>query len=241
MVNVNDVLKFVNFVTNKETDGNTMTAEQYNTLLKSVNMDFFKYRYGLPERYQAGQPLPPISWEVTQKITDALRAFKVRTGVDIAAVTLDNLGRWTIPSNYVHYSSIGRVDVTSVACDEFDEDVHDIEVLSDAQVNGRLANSITKPTAIDPCCVFYNSYIQFYPKNISGVTITYLRMPVTPVYGYTLDVNDEQIYNPATSVHFEYPEDCFTDIARMVLSYNGINLREQDVIQYAEMQKIKGV
>lgn len=241
MINLQTLLEFINFVTNKETDGNTMTIPQYNTLLSVVNMDFFKYRYGLPEEYRAGQPLPRMSYELTQKITDDLRHLKVRMGVDTPQMIVDVQGRADIPSNYVHFSSWGYRSIISPDCDSLIEKHHVGEVLSDAQVFPRLGNSITYPSKKDPVCVFYKDYIQFYPRDLKRVDFTYLRFPLTPYYATTVNSEtDEYEYSEEDTIHLEYPADCFSDIASMILSYIGINLREQDLIKYAETHKLTG-
>lgn len=242
MVRVNKIWDFLNFVTNKDQAGNTISLPEFNQLLPAVNIDFFKQRYGLPEQYSPGQPLPQMSYEVTQKITDDLRAFKVRMGIDTQAMIVDNQGQAPIPSNYVHFSSARYNMIKDNVCGTVQMKPRTIEHLTDAQLGDRLGNSIKKPTFRDPVFATFSTYFQFYPKNLRQVEFTYLRMPATPVYGYIADNNtDTDVYNEATSTHFEYPEDCFNDIVRLCLSYIGMNLRANDIIQYAEMQKAKGV
>ena len=242
MVNVNKVWEALNFLLNKEQEGNTITPAEINILFPMVNVDFFKQRYGLPEEYKPGQPLPKMSYEVTQKITDDLRAFKVRMGTDVAAMQLDSLGRAPIPSNYIHFSSVRYNMLATNTCDASTFKPRSIEHLSDAQVGDRLGNSIKMPTARNPVFVTYATYFQFYPKDLRNIEFTYLKMPATPVYGFTEDdTTDEITYSATASTHFEYPEDCFMDIVRMCASYAGMNLEDDRMVQFAEMQKTKGV
>lgn len=242
MIKVNEIYDLVSYTVNKDQQGNNLSASEYNTILKAVNIGFFKQRYGLPEEYQAGAPLPKMSYEITQKIIDDLRAFKVRMGIDTAALILDRQGRANIPSDYVHFSSAGYKQIKDNVCGSVDFKMRNIEHLSDAQVNERLGNSLKKPTLKNPCFTTYSTYFQFFPANLRNIDFTYLRMPVTPVYRVIFDnQTDREIYDPSTSVHFEYPEDCFEDIARLVCAYVGINLRAVDVIQFNEMKKQQGV
>ena len=74
------------------------------------------------------------------------------------------------------------------------------------------------------------------------VEFTYLRMPRTPVYGTIIDEDtDLEVYDPNTSVNFEYPEDCFNEIVTLCLGYTGVNLRSADIVQYSQMLKEKGI
>jgi hypothetical protein len=211
-------------------------------LIYSVNIDFFKQRYGLPQEYQPGMPLPKMSYEITQKITDDLRDLKVRMGQDVATMAIATNGRATIPTDYIHFSSARYNQITDNTCGNLATRPRAIEHLSDAQIGDRLGDSIKMPTLKNPVFVTYAGYFQFYPKTVSNVEFTYLRMPKTPVYGYVADnTTDDDTYDETTSVHFEYPEDCFNDIVSMCLGYIGINLRSSELLQYAEMQKEKGV
>ena len=102
-----------------------------------------------------------------------------------------------------------------------------------------LSSSIVKPTHRFPRLAFYNDYIQFYPKNIGRVIFTYLRQPKLPVWGYTV-VNNSAVYNPATSVDIESPDETQNEICMMALSYLGISIRDGELTQYAQQLKAEG-
>ena len=88
----------------------------------------------------------------------------------------------------------------------------------------------------------FSGYFQFYPADLKRVELTYLRLPKTPYYAYTIDEEtDEYIFTETGTQHFEFPADRLTDIVRMILSYVNINLKEFQVVQYAEAVKEKGV
>ena len=242
MIQVNRVYELCNFITNKEQMGNTINASEFNTVIHAVNIDFFRQRYGLPQEYVAGQPLPKMSYEVTQKITDDLSHFKVRMGIDTAAMVVDAQGRANIPSDYVHFSSARYNAIKDNVCGTVNLKARVIEHLTDAQLGDRLGNSIKMPTLRNPVFTMFSNYFQFYPKNLKYVEFTYLRMPRTPVYRVTIyPQTDLEVYDPNTSVNFEYPEDCFNEIVTLCLGYTGVNLRSADIVQYSQMLKEKGI
>lgn len=243
MVRVDTVLDLVNFISNKEQSGLTMKIDQYNLIIEAVNIDLLKKFYGLPEEYQAGQPLPRMSYEITKKIMDDLRHLKVRMGVDTPALLLDSNGRADIPQDYLHLSSATYNQVYGIECSDSELKVREIELLTDAQIGNRLSNSIKKPTKKDPCMSMYSTYFQFYPRDLGMVNLTYLRLPKTPVYAVTFvesDTEDYALFDEVNSQHFEYPPDTLTDIVVKILSYVGVNLDKPQVTQYAEMKDEKG-
>jgi hypothetical protein len=73
------------------------------------------------------------------------------------------------------------------------------------------------------------------------VNFTYVREPATPILGYTYDLNNDIVYNPLTSVQFEWPAICITDIANMIYKTMSQNLKSQLDIQMANNREDKGI
>lgn len=224
---VEEIRQWVDFELNKNQTGGTLSPEEYNLCLKWANQEYFKLKYGLPEQYRPGQPLPAQAWAVTQENIDALSPFlSAQGGRDYPPLRVDVDGRATIPSDYVHVSSVRYNDLA-------------VEVLSNDVIGNRLQSPIVYPDKKYPICTFYSGYIQFYPKDLGFVNFDYLRMPQTPVWGYTI-VNDQPVYNPNTSTQFEFSDIYHMDLAAMIVSYAASNLRDQLAIQLAEQRKIQG-
>ena len=96
-----EIYNLIEFITNKDFDGNIITPERFNQLIKVVNIDHFRDKYGLPEEYVPGRPLPAEYKDITNKNTDDLKALKVR--VANRSVTA---GVIAYPDDYVHLESI---------------------------------------------------------------------------------------------------------------------------------------
>ena len=82
--------------------------------------------------------------------------------------------------------------------------------------------------------------IRIEPRDLGRVEFSYLRIPNTPVWAYTLVGGVEQ-YDPLNSVDFDWSEILFTDIAKMILGYLSINLRDGELASAIDQYKIKGV
>ena len=249
-------LDYINFITNKDPIGETLTPEQYNTLLPVVNYKYYKRLYGLPEDYQVGMPFSKIAWELTQNITDSLRTFKTLRDYKNNPLSVDSNGQASYPDDYFHVSSMRYKKLTNAGCSAT-ERWSNVEVVFDNQLGGRLANSITNPTKNNPICCFYNTYIQFYPIDLQFVEFTYLRKPATPYYDYYIDTTtEEQVYlapgttSPATgadpashvstSVEFEWEDSDIIGLAQIMLEELGINLRSEELQTFAMMQQKEG-
>jgi hypothetical protein len=227
--NVNDILNFINFELNKSQSGNTLSPSEYNTCLSWANLEYFKLRYSLPEQYAPGRPTSAITLDVTQKIIDDMRMLRTNLGgKNRPALAIDIDGWADYPTDYVHISSVTTLEGNT------------IEILRDDYLGDRLTNSIKMPTAENPICLLYDTYIEFHPKDLGFAKFNYIRLPQTPLWDYTI-VNDQPVYKSSTSIQFEYPQDCLPDIAAMILRYASANLRDPLSIQLSEQRKDKGI
>jgi hypothetical protein len=247
-MNLGQIFKLVDFIANKDQTGDTITPDQFSdAILPAVNIMFFKKKYGLPEDYQPGQPIPRQAWELTQKMSDDLRKFKEVN----PALIINSNGVASIPADYVHRSLITKTYIPYTGANP---KTTTVEVLTDSEAGERRGNSITGPTIKNPFCVFQKNYIQFYPSNLQSVEFTYLRLPKTPFFDYTI-ANDQYIFLPAGQFHngtvlpagtpsrtveLEWPEETHIDFVMRIMSFVGINLREDQLINFAEQAKTSG-
>lgn len=236
-MSIDEFRKFVYYITNKEQSGNTLTPDYFNLLVPRAVEDFFRRKYGLPEEYVQGVPLPRQAWQLTQNITDDLRMLL--TPIDLF---VDVNGYADLPSNYVHYSSIGYNAITNPeTCDgDHKISIRELKIVDDDKWNKLLSHSIKFPTKTYPIARFIGNRIQFMPKDLGKVNMNYLKYPNMPYWGYNI-VNDVAVYDSTKSIQFDLPAITHIEISRILLSYIGINLREGDLFTYAETVKEKGI
>jgi hypothetical protein len=235
---INEIYDLVSYILNKDVNGRQLRSTDFNRVCAAVNTDMFKLKYGLPEEYQPGRPLPRQAWEITQKMSDDLRQCKVRMGGGAPLLQVYSDGRADIPSDYIHYSSMGRRYISARGILQHAK----VDVVFDHQVDERLSNPNRTPTYRTPICVFYSDYMQFYPAESGWVDFTYLRLPEAPYYATTINQQtDLEEYDETNSTQLEWAEDLHMDFVKHMLAYVGMNLRSGDVVQYAEMKKKEGV
>ena len=259
-MNLGELYKFILFVANKAQVGGNLTPEEYNMSLQSTNLRLFKDKTGNDNDYKVGQPFTPKTPEITQKITDDLLPFKVWLGKSgVPPLYIDSDGYAPIPTGFYYPLSLLYNKAVNNNCDVVISPKV-IEVLTDNQWDNVIGSYIRKPSYDYPVCNFQNGYIRFAPKDIQIAEFHYLRYPVTPVFDYYISSIGEVIYLPpntshvlqvceegslgqlsgtvtSMSVEAEWNQMELMQMASFILEILGVNIRQQDLIQYSQLQQ----
>jgi hypothetical protein len=163
-------------------------------------------------------------FESNNALHDSLRPFATSPAV----ITLSGTGQYTLPADFIH--DIG--EITSGSTDVM------VDVVDRAALALRRADALVPPSASYPICTFYETYIQFYPINITNVKFAYLKKPIQPVYAYTI-VSGRAVYDDANSVDVEWNETDVGEVMVRTLSMLGVNLEDMKLVQWSEAQQQK--
>lgn len=246
-ININTFREFVHDIARKNGKGVLPTPEQFNRFTNQALSEFITSMYGNPAEYQPGRPIPRITYEITQAITDRLRFLK-----EIRNMLVSTDGRVSIPNGVDVKDRNGQVcpdylHLTLLLGSRFVNDGGtvkekkvDITIVRDDELSLRLNSELAPPTFEYPIAGIEGDYLQIYPENFQYVRMTYLRQPNTAKWAYTT-VNGRPVYDPINSVDLDAPKEAFNMIAMGVLSFMGIYAREADLVGYAEQSKAKGV
>lgn len=254
-INIDEMYRFVQFVANKEQSG-FITPAEFNLASDRAQMQLFMERYNNPAEYQPGRPIPRVAYQQTQKISDDLRMFIKRIMLPVNAN-----GMMNYPEDYIHFSkatyrylstidlddgsaNAGCVDCSSPVSGQSStstiEKTVGVKPVDDGELNKILSSNIVAPSLEYPILAFFEDGIQYYPKDISSVELTYLHRPTIPNWAFTL-VNNRPVYNAASSIDLEWSEQVFNEIAIRILSFIGVNLREAELTQYGEAKRQTGI
>lgn len=176
-----DIIDYVNFIIRKSQAGETMTPEQFNTLIKGFNLQVFRSELDTVEVMAKEQRRD--LYRVLQTYTPLLRYVKtsqVNTSGGVA----------TKPADYVHWVSVmvrynGRMRL--------------VEVISHEEMGNRRSSMIDSPLSIKPALVITGASVYVFPKDVGAITdggleFTYLRMPAQPVYDYCFHQSTGKYY-----------------------------------------------
>lgn len=234
-MDVNNIYNFVNFISNKTQSGE-ISDDEFNIALQFVNIELFRYGVGLPENYTAGNPEPPVAWQITNTISDDFRFL-----ITPVSITVGSNGHFAYPADYGAFSSLYyryTLNNPNNGTPTFADRV--VELVTDSELVQRLQNSITKPSVFYPVGVWSALGFKVYPEQVTRINLIYLKIPRTPIRGYTTTPNDETVYDPATSVQTEYPDTLFPNFAARICKYFSINIRDQELYQMAENRQLIG-
>jgi hypothetical protein len=225
--------ELVEYIANKDYQGNVIEPDRFAQLVKVVNMDLFKVKMGLPEDFKIGMPLSRQYLDANQTFTDETKFLKERVPAQVVTT-----GVIAYPSDYFRFDAMTygyqrNIDGTPTVIPKI------VNMLTVADYSDRAGNYTKQPTIKNPVCVTRNDGIYVYPITIVAVDFNYIKYPVEPVFAY----NQEAGYiteDAGGSTQYEWPEILLMDLTRRILSYIGINLREKELQQYAEVHKAMG-
>jgi hypothetical protein len=230
-MNLWEIWSLVEYISNKDFSGNIITPQRFNELIKVVNMDLFRTKYGLPEDFQPGRPVPVEYADITLKNTDDLRAFKVYQ-TSVAVVN----GILSLNANYAHRDTVTYNYIKTIA-GVATTLPRPVEILREAEFASRQGNWTKKPTLQNPIGTVRSNGIHIRPLTILAVDFSYYRFPVDPQFAW-IERDGYIEYDSANSVEYEWVKDESLTLTRMILQYVGVSLREADLVQYSE-QKLK--
>jgi hypothetical protein len=217
-LNIDKVYRFVQFVSNKEFRG-WVNPEEFNLGAEIAQLTLYSEMEAV--------------FAATKKISTDMRPFvDTNDGTITSDPTLiAGLTPYTgVLSNFRHPISCRITDTRKP-----------VKEVKESELNYRLDSSLIPPTESYPICVYRDNGIYTYPDTITGdITVTYLRKPTTPEW-VDSGAGTRPIYHPSSSTDFDFDEPMFMQLAARILSHVGVNLKDEQLVQYGVAFEQKGV
>lgn len=219
----------------KEQNG-YVSHEEIDLVLDKAQLVLFNQYHTnpkLPAQVQAN------NYGESQRIDDALSPFKAKytfTGGG-SPVNITSGGVITMPSNYMHLISL----YTTVYNATLSRNVYSgVQVLNEEELIERLESQVIPVSIDDPIAIMNASnQIQLFPEQAQSGGVYYFRRPVTPVFAYTQS-GRTVTYSSGSSTQMEWRDVDINNIISISLSYYGLNLGAQDVVQFAQVKTQEG-
>ena len=211
MILASELYDFVDYVANQYQTGR-ISPEEFNLSWKNAEIEYINEVMGRGKN-------AVDSMGATDAANDILRVFKATS-----VFSSNNWGEANLPEDYWRYVSLTMVEGIKTG--------RPVSLISPDQWGAR-ASSQLNPVSKYPIAKLIGSKVNVLPVN-TRYELTYLRTPVTPSWGYTLDAFTRPVFDAATSVDSELPAYMINEIAFKICSYLGINLSKVELIQYAE-------
>lgn len=217
-MNIEQAFDYLNFWINHKTNA-WYTIPELTLLVNRANLSL----------YSDLQPL----YATSQRVKDALAPF--RATYDFTPSTTVS-GYIVIPSNSNY---LNLLDV-QIQFQISNRTVYaPVKMINEDERANRLNSQIDPVTITSPIGeIVAPRFIRLYPTAAPGYTgtVTYFRKPADVVFGYTIISGRVVVYNPATSVQIEWPENWQNALLLKALSSIGINLSDTEIENYAELK-----
>lgn len=213
---LDDDYKFLNFWVNKD-QGGYFSFSELDLVVDRAQMALYNDYYD--------------KFGVSQRLNDAMSPFKREFSfTQITSPT----GLVLLPDEYQNLLSVHTIVQDARTGLPINRPV---PILNEDEKVARDNSQIYPPSLWDPYgMVVANWDIQLYPKVPMAGIVYYLTRPAAPFYAYNIVSGRVPVYDPVASVNLEWAEKDKQSILIKALSYLGINISEQDIIQYAEMK-----
>ena len=224
---IDQVYKFVDFIIKKSNSGGYLTPDEFNLIINRAQIQYFNKLYGNQNDYRYDRPVPKIAYAITEKISNSLSPFLS----DSTALVVDGNGQVNIPSDLFQTVSITHT---------IDGIEYEITRVEQDRIANNLSSYYDAPTSDFPIYSQLRTKFQFYPKDLATASLFYLKKPTDMVWGYTT-VSGRPVYDSGTSVQPLWKDMDMNEIIYIALSYIGVNLKDPDVSQFAQLKTQTGL
>ena len=234
MIDINRVYEKVLFLANKDQRG-YITPDEFNSYAHQAQLEVFE-SYFL-KKFQANQaPMTTDDYsDVAMNVDEKIELFTNQSSV----TKTDRV--FTYPTNFyrlAHVSVAGSQGFPIMADEISHRDAHYVNL-----------SPLTRPTASQPVFTRYEGGVIVFPETITeGVTMTYVRTPVTPVWGFgymqadmtlgpmpdPMAPTEEPLYDSSTSTNFELHQSDEQELVYKILSMAGVTIKQPDITGYGQ-------
>lgn len=203
------------YAINKAQNG-YLTSSEFNLLVNQAQTSYADYLLGEFQQYQYGRAQARIDYNQNSNIRQRLSPL-----IYGYTLSIDGTGFASYPGDYVQTDAIWNPNGIS----------RYRYVKQDSLFS--YYNSKIDPIATNPIYLIEQTGFRFFPANVSGARLTYVKNPPTITWGYTLDGNGREVYSAGASQQPVWSDVDLLEIIARVLKLVGVNLKDGMVAQYA--------
>lgn len=241
---INDVRNTVLHILNKDNNG-YVTPEEFNMYAKQAQLTLFEQYFHdysravykrNTRRHQSGYG------DVPKKLEEVIGSFYAEDSLPYSPSTT----KFILPSDSYWSKNIiydGTVEVETVTAAK----ALQMNLLLDASPSEDYPVCVVfdNDNTIDVVPVNYqdsDKAIRVYPPSIiNNVQCQYIRYPKDPKWTYKSLLSGEPVFDQSQPDYqdFELPIDDETSLIIKILQYSGVQIREADVVQFANIEEQK--
>ena len=226
-ISVNTVYRTVLLIINKEQRG-YLTPDEFNKTAAQVQLEIFnEYFEDLNQQVR----VPDNDTEYSDRIKNLQQKIAIFQ-TDGTCLYNTSISGFNTPL-VLDFYKLGTVIYN---------DEKEVQYVQPNELLELNLSPITKPSNYWPVYTYKNSIIKVYPRTItSGISCTYVRKPIDPIWNFTIGGNYEYIYSPPLSttnpsIDFELHPTEQTSLITRILLYSGIVINDPQIVQIAAQQ-----
>lgn len=231
--NINDVKFYCDFLLNKNQSGG-MSGREFNSAINVAQQSYLRTKLGLPETFTIQSREAPQQFQATIENATSLKPFTV------SAILNKSGNGFNLPSNFAAWGNNDYLYVYQDENSQSQAETQPIEFVNLSERAVRLNNYITKPTLEYGIATYIDNQLVVDPSGIDKIKLIYVRYPSTPIWNFTVNTNDQEVYNPTGSVQLEFPNMDWESIAALAVKYCSIFLREEQLFAITDKRIKEG-
>ena len=242
---IDEIYRLVQTFANKEQRG-FITPSDFNLLAKQAELELVNKRLAiLQEKSQAKKISGVMEESLTPEMAEQdLAPFLIS---DIFSVSSSTISSGYSEAEVELDSDVVLIKEVFILPDEsFGINSHiPLEIVKPEDINKVLRSSLVKPSMDFPIGLISGSTlnrnlkIKVFPDDIKRVMIYYYHIPSSsPNWNY-VTIAGKPVHDPSNSTQFRLPSRVHGEIVVKILEYLGVNLREAQLVQYAQANEIK--
>lgn len=104
-------------------------------------------------------------------------------------------------------------------------------------------DDVIDPASISEGAFYYAEYLDYYsflPIDVTTFDLDYVASCTDIKWGFDLDGNGRQVYNPSTSVQPKWNQNTIVEITKRALTSFGIHYKDQDFSEFGKTNTVTG-
>lgn len=218
------VFRVMSLAVSKNKQQGYLSREDFYYYINTAQNQYLDYLLGEYQKQQVGRPIPVVAFGQNQKIRTSIAPLIYNVVLSPNTTT----GIAAFPPDFELVDAMWSL-----------YNIYNIRFTQQDSLNSFYRSSID-PIADNPVYLIQHEGFHFYPENIGSAKLSYVRTPPSIVWGYSVDGNGREVYNPATSQQPVWNDTDMLNIIVRALVLCGVNLQLGAVMQYANDIKNNG-
>lgn len=223
---LNDIRRIIALILGKRAEEiRELTPDNFSALLHYNSLRYFHRRTGIPDEYQPGMPILRETVELVRANSMTMLPFIMVRGDQDGhpVIHINEYGYGSYPDDF--YFPLVLSYAASVTFKTIP-----IEIYSNTDFIRKKDDVLEKATFKYPMATFH-SKIQIAPIGIRRISMTYLRLPITPFFAVKYE-NGINVYDSDNSVELEWNDIAIHSIIGLMCETLGVSIGANDVAQY---------